>query len=101
MTLKTFGGRDANITTRAARQLLEAQVLKGLVKHMKLGLVPDMISAPIMAKEAGVESVSYCHCSASKLRSYYAKAAIFSRAYSYFCRFRTTCYRCVCSRCTP
>lgn len=58
VTLKTFGGRDANITTKAARQLLEAQVLKGLVKHMKLGFVPDMISAPIMAKEAGVASVS-------------------------------------------
>lgn len=58
VTLKTIGGRDANITTKQARQLLEAQVLKGLVKHMKLGLVPDLISAPIIAKEAGVESVS-------------------------------------------
>jgi len=28
------------------------------VKHMGLDLVPDMISAPIMAKDAGVESVS-------------------------------------------
>lgn len=56
VTLKTFGGRDVNITSKPARQLLEALVLKGLVKHMGLGLVPDLISAPLMAKEAGVES---------------------------------------------
>jgi len=57
VVLKTFGGRDANITTRQARALLEAKVLQGLVKHMGLGLVPDLISAPIMAKEAKIESV--------------------------------------------
>eukprot|EP00600_Ochromonadales_sp_CCMP1393_P001691 CAMPEP_0174983164 /NCGR_PEP_ID=MMETSP0004_2-20121128/16966_1 /TAXON_ID=420556 /ORGANISM="Ochromonas sp., Strain CCMP1393" /LENGTH=532 /DNA_ID=CAMNT_0016235335 /DNA_START=245 /DNA_END=1843 /DNA_ORIENTATION=- len=58
ITLRTFGGRDANITSVAARQLLEAQTLKGLVKHMGLGLVPDLISAPIMAKgDAKVDSV--------------------------------------------
>jgi hypothetical protein len=54
--LRTWGGRDVNITTKSARLLLEACVLKGLLKHMGLGLVPDMISAPIMAKEAGVIS---------------------------------------------
>jgi len=53
--LRTWGGRDVNITTKQARQLLEACMLKGLLKHMGLGLVPDMISAPIMAKEAGVQ----------------------------------------------
>jgi hypothetical protein len=37
VVLKTFGGRDANITTRQARALLEAKVLQGLVKHMGLG----------------------------------------------------------------
>ena len=59
VVLKTMGGRDANITTRQARQLLEAQVLKGLLKHQGQGqLSPDMISAPAMAKEAGVEAVS-------------------------------------------
>ncbi|KAJ1406719.1 D-isomer specific 2-hydroxyacid dehydrogenase [Ochromonadaceae sp. CCMP2298] len=57
VTLKTFGGRDANITTKQARQLLEAKVLKGLVKHMGLGLVPDLISAPAMAVEADVQSM--------------------------------------------
>jgi len=56
VALKTMGGRDANITTKQARQLLEAQVLKGLVKHSGLGLQPDMISAPAMAKEAGIVS---------------------------------------------
>lgn len=56
--IKTFGGRDANITEKQARKLLEAKVLKGLVKKMGLGLVPDRISAPAMAVEAGVTSVS-------------------------------------------
>jgi len=57
ITLKTFGGRDVSITTKQSRQLLEAQVLKGLIKHMGLGLVPDLISAPLMAKEANVKSI--------------------------------------------
>lgn len=55
--LKTYGTKDANITTKQARQLLEAKVLKGIVKHMGLGLVPDIISAPIMAKEVNIKSV--------------------------------------------
>ena len=33
------------------------QVLKGIVKNMEGMGVPDLISAPIMAKEAGIESV--------------------------------------------
>ncbi len=57
VTLKTWGGRDVNITTKAARQLLEAQLLKGLIKHSGLGLVPDLISAPLMAKENNIESI--------------------------------------------
>jgi D-3-phosphoglycerate dehydrogenase / 2-oxoglutarate reductase len=57
VTLKTYGGRDVNITTRTARALLEAKVLKGLVKHMGLGLVPDLVSAPAMAREANVKSI--------------------------------------------
>lgn len=56
LTLKTFGGRDVSITTKQARLLLEAKVLQGLVKHMGLGLVPDLISAPAMAREAHVRS---------------------------------------------
>ena len=58
VVLRTFGGRDANITSKQSRQLLEAKVLMGLVKHMGLGLVPDLISAPVMAKEALIESVN-------------------------------------------
>jgi len=57
VVLKTFGGRDVNITHKAARKLLEAKMLKGLIKHLCPGLVPDLISAPLMAKEANVESV--------------------------------------------
>lgn len=72
VTVSTWGGRDVNITTKQARQLLEAQVrgsialpltakprhhgphalqvLIGLVKHAGTGMVPDMVSAPFMAK---------------------------------------------------
>lgn len=61
VTLKTFGGRDVNITTPAARRLLEAQVLKGLVKHNhRQGggpeLVPDLVSAGAMAASLGISS---------------------------------------------
>ena len=58
MTIKTWGGRDVNITTTQARQLLQAKVLKGLVKHMgrAQGLVPDLISAPTMAKDLNIDS---------------------------------------------
>lgn len=56
VTLKTHGTKDANITTKPARQLLEAKVLKGIVKHMGLGLVPDLISAPIMARDVNIKS---------------------------------------------
>lgn len=58
VVLKTFGGRDVSITTPQARQLLRAKVLKGLIKHMGLGLVPDLISAPAMAEEAQVEAIA-------------------------------------------
>lgn len=54
VTLKTFGGRDVNITNKAARQLLEAHVLKGIVKRSpSTASLPsvDMISAPLIAKE--------------------------------------------------
>ena len=56
ITLKTFGGRDVNITTKKARRLLEAMVLKGVIKFSKTGLNPDLISSPIMAKELGIAS---------------------------------------------
>jgi D-3-phosphoglycerate dehydrogenase len=52
--LKTYGTRD--ITTKQAKQLLEALVLKGIVKHMGLGLVPDIVSAPQMAKDVHIQS---------------------------------------------
>ena len=55
--LKTWGGRDVNITAKNVRNLLEAVVLKGVVKNMKGMGVPDLISAPAMAREAGIESV--------------------------------------------
>lgn len=56
IVVRTNGGRDVKITTRAARQLLEAMVLKGIIRHSGEGLQPDMISAPAIAKQMGLES---------------------------------------------
>eukprot|EP00596_Hydrurales_sp_CCMP1899_P002228 CAMPEP_0119039938 /NCGR_PEP_ID=MMETSP1177-20130426/9717_1 /TAXON_ID=2985 /ORGANISM="Ochromonas sp, Strain CCMP1899" /LENGTH=514 /DNA_ID=CAMNT_0007004491 /DNA_START=290 /DNA_END=1834 /DNA_ORIENTATION=- len=56
MELKTWGGRDVNITSKPVRSLLEAVVLKGIVKYTKGMGMPDLISAPAMAREAGIES---------------------------------------------
>lgn len=56
MTLRTWGGRDVNITAPQTRMLLEAKVLKGLVLHRGLDLVPDLVSSPAMAKEVGIIS---------------------------------------------
>lgn len=56
VVLKTWGGRDTDITTKQARQLLMAQALKGVIKHSGIGMVPDLISAPIIAKEVGIVS---------------------------------------------
>ncbi len=56
VVLKTFGGRDIDITTRQARQLLEALVLKGIVKFSDAGVTPDLISAPHIARECNIAS---------------------------------------------
>eukprot|EP00607_Mallomonas_marina_P007374 CAMPEP_0182421296 /NCGR_PEP_ID=MMETSP1167-20130531/6624_1 /TAXON_ID=2988 /ORGANISM="Mallomonas Sp, Strain CCMP3275" /LENGTH=482 /DNA_ID=CAMNT_0024598285 /DNA_START=303 /DNA_END=1751 /DNA_ORIENTATION=- len=56
VVLRTWGGRDVDITTNMARQLLMAKVLKGVIRHMGLGMSPDIISAPLMAKEVGIVS---------------------------------------------
>jgi D-3-phosphoglycerate dehydrogenase len=72
MTLKTYGGRDVNITTKTAKQLLEAAVLKGMLKpyirHLArspsppmdpdvLGqLTPDLISSPSIAKDLNIQA---------------------------------------------
>ena len=56
VVIKTWGGRDVNITTKQAKQLLEAQVLKGLVSTQVPNVVPDLISAPGMAKDANIAS---------------------------------------------
>lgn len=57
VTLKTWGGRDVNITNKQSRQLLEAQVLKGLLRTQLPEVVPDLISAPGIAKAANIDSV--------------------------------------------
>jgi len=56
VVLRTWGGRDVDVTSKLARQLLMAQVLKGIISHSGLGMVPDLISAPLMAKEVGIVS---------------------------------------------
>jgi D-3-phosphoglycerate dehydrogenase / 2-oxoglutarate reductase len=55
LELKTWGGRDVNITTRASRQLLEAMLLKGFLTHSKHKLKVGFISAPFLAKEVGLK----------------------------------------------
>ena len=54
--IRTWGGRSVNIATKMARELLEAQVLKGLMKNSVPDSDPDLISAPGMAKEYGIVS---------------------------------------------
>lgn len=65
LTLKTHGAREVSITTKPARQLLEASVLRGLLrsylKHLAqtrpelLALSPDLVSSPSIAKDLGIE----------------------------------------------
>lgn len=54
--IRTWGGRSVNIATKVARQLLEAQVLKGLLRNAIPDSEPDLISAPGMARENGIAS---------------------------------------------
>ena len=56
MEIRTWGGRAINITTPSARALLRAQVLKGIIKNSVPGAEPDLISAPGMAIDHGLES---------------------------------------------
>ena len=57
VVLKTWGGRDCNITAKQTRRLLEAEVLKGIIKGLNKDLSPDLISAPLMAKQMNITSV--------------------------------------------
>lgn len=73
VTMKTFGGRDVSITTKTARQLLEASMLKGMLKpYLRylarspappmqpevLGqLSPDLISSPSIAKDLNIQAI--------------------------------------------
>ena len=54
--IRTWGGRDANITSRQGRELIQAQFLRGLVRYQVPNVVPDLISAPGMASEANILS---------------------------------------------
>lgn len=57
MTLSTWGSGEISITTAAAKQLLQATALKGLLSGMDTkGVVPGLVNAPFLAKELGVES---------------------------------------------
>ena len=56
--IRSWGGRSVNIATKVARQLLEAQVLKGLLKNsIPGGSEVELISAPGIARENGVVSI--------------------------------------------
>ena len=56
-TLKTWGGRDTDTTSKKARELLEAQMLIGLVRYQVPDVVPDLISAPGAARQANIQSI--------------------------------------------
>jgi len=49
VTLKTWGGRDVNVTSKMARQLLEAEVLTGLVKNLKVHPTPASLSLSLFS----------------------------------------------------
>ncbi len=57
ISVSTSGGREINITTPQARALLEAKMIQGLVKHQLPDIVPDIVSAPLIAKEAQIISI--------------------------------------------
>ena len=54
MELRTWGGRDVDVTTPEARDLLRACVLQGAIRHLT-GEEPTLIAAPFMAKEIGLD----------------------------------------------
>jgi D-3-phosphoglycerate dehydrogenase len=67
VVLKTIGARDVNITDKKTRTLLEASMLKGILRHYlsivgetkpeAKNLIPDLISSPSIAKDVGIESI--------------------------------------------
>lgn len=55
--LRTYGGKAANIEASAARQVILATVMKGLLQYTKdCKTVPSLINAPFLAKEMGIET---------------------------------------------
>lgn len=62
VVLTTWGGKDVSITSKNARQLLEAKCLQGILYGQGMNqedeeLAPDLISSPIIAKEKNIISV--------------------------------------------
>ena len=55
--LRTYGGKAANIEASAARQVILATVMKGLLQYTKeCKTAPSLINAPFLAKEMGIET---------------------------------------------
>uniref|UniRef100_A0A7S0SV03 D-3-phosphoglycerate dehydrogenase n=1 Tax=Chromulina nebulosa TaxID=96789 RepID=A0A7S0SV03_9STRA len=57
IVIKTWGGRDVNITAKMNKQLLQAMLLKGLVSHspsIDKSTRADMISAPLIASASNI-----------------------------------------------
>eukprot|EP00904_Undaria_pinnatifida_P000327 jgi/Undpi1/10295/HiC_scaffold_28.g12747.m1 len=55
--LRTYGGKASNIETSAARQVILATVMKGLLQYTKeCKTVPSLINAPFLSKEVGIET---------------------------------------------
>jgi len=56
VTLRTWGGRDVDVTSRDARDLLLALVLQGVVSHLAPEAGATLVSAPLLAAEKGVRA---------------------------------------------
>lgn len=57
VSLRTYGGKAANIEAGAARQVIMATVMKGLLHHTKeCKTLPSLINAPFLSGEMGIET---------------------------------------------
>jgi D-3-phosphoglycerate dehydrogenase len=55
--IRTWGGRDINIEDKKMRELIKAKVLQGMVRFQVPGMIPDLISSPTMAEQAGIDCI--------------------------------------------
>ncbi|CAM9348356.1 unnamed protein product, partial [Hapterophycus canaliculatus] len=57
VSLRTYGGKAANIEGSSARQVILATVMKGLLQYTKeCKTTPSLINSPFLSKEVGIET---------------------------------------------